>query len=115
MLIQLNSGFSLNRWIISSVRLSIYSNERSYFTRVRELSVSREYMRSLPHPLWLTNTLATRRMPMRITGYKTASIYRRYRIVDERDLKEARQSLNAYLETQPTTTVVAPIRKAVGE
>jgi integrase len=52
---------------------------------------------------------------MRITGHKTASMYRRYRIVDERDLREATQSLNAYLETQPTTTVVAPIRKAVGE
>ena len=52
---------------------------------------------------------------MRITGHKTASMYRSYRIVDERDLREATQSLNAYLATQPTTTVVAPIRKAVGE
>ena len=52
---------------------------------------------------------------MKITAHKTASMYRRYRIVDERDLREATQSLNAYLETQPTTTVVAPIRKAVGE
>ena len=52
---------------------------------------------------------------MRITGHKTASMYRRYRIVDERDLREATHSLNAYLETQPTTTVVAPIKKAAGE
>jgi hypothetical protein len=36
-------------------------------------------------------------------------------IVDERDLGEATQSLNAHLETQPTTTVVASIRKVVGE
>ena len=53
---------------------------------------------------------------MKITGHKTASMYRRYRIdFDERDLREATQSLNAYLQTQPTTTVVAPINKAVGE
>jgi len=52
---------------------------------------------------------------MKITGHKTASMYRRYRIVDERDLREATQNLNAYLETQPTTTIVAPIRRAVGE
>lgn len=52
---------------------------------------------------------------MRITGHKTASMYRRYRIVDERDLREATHSLNAYLEAQPTTTVVAPIKKAAGE
>ena len=52
---------------------------------------------------------------MRIIGHKTASMYRRYRIVDERDLKEATQSLNAYLATQPTATVVAPMKKAAGE
>jgi hypothetical protein len=48
---------------------------------------------------------------MRIIGHKTASMYRRYRIVDERDLKEATQSLNAYLATQPTATVVAPMKR----
>ena len=37
---------------------------------------------------------------MRITGHKTASMYRRYRIVDERDLKEATETLEHYLETQ---------------
>ena len=51
----------------------------------------------------------------RITGHKTASMYPRYRIFNERDLREATQSLNGYLETQPTITVVAPIRKAAGE
>ena len=40
---------------------------------------------------------------MRITGHKTASMYRRYRIVDERDLKEATESFQAYLKTQPKT------------
>ncbi len=52
---------------------------------------------------------------MRITGHKTASMYRRYRIVDERDLREATENLNAYLETQPKTSVVTPIKKAAGE
>jgi integrase len=52
---------------------------------------------------------------MKITGHKTASMYRRYRIVDERDLREATERLDNYLGDQPTTTIVAPIRKAVGE
>ena len=38
-------------------------------------------------------------------------MYRRYRIVDERDLREATESLNAYLKTQPETSVVTPLRK----
>jgi hypothetical protein len=52
---------------------------------------------------------------LKITGHKTASIYRRYRIVDERDLQEATERLDNYLGDQPTTTIVAPIRKAVGD
>jgi integrase len=52
---------------------------------------------------------------MEITGHKTASMYRRYRIVDERDLKEATESLQAYLATQPKTAVVVPLKKAVSE
>ena len=52
---------------------------------------------------------------MKITGHKTSSMYRRYRIVDERDLREATQSLDAYLQKQPTMTVVSPISKTGGE
>jgi len=48
---------------------------------------------------------------MRITGHKTASMYRRYRIVDERDLKEATESLQAYLETQPKTAAIVPLKR----
>jgi integrase len=51
---------------------------------------------------------------MRITGHKTASMYRRYRIVDERDLKEATESLQEYLEAQSRSSVVVPIKKAAG-
>jgi integrase len=46
---------------------------------------------------------------MEITGHKTRSMYRRYRIVDERDLKEATERLQGHLQKQPKTTVVVPI------
>jgi integrase len=52
---------------------------------------------------------------MGITGHKTRSMYRRYRIVDERDLKEATENLQAYLKTQPQTAVVVPLKKVAGE
>jgi integrase len=52
---------------------------------------------------------------MGITGHKTRSMYRRYRIVDERDLREATESLQAYLKTQPQTAVVVPLKKVAGE
>jgi integrase len=43
---------------------------------------------------------------MEITGHKTRSMYRRYRIVDERDLREATERLQSHLETQDETKVV---------
>ena len=43
---------------------------------------------------------------MEITGHKTRSMYRRYRIVDERDLREATERLQAHLEEQPKTPVI---------
>src|SRR5262249_1653920 len=46
---------------------------------------------------------------MEITGHKTRSMYRRYRIVDETDLREATQKLQSHLETQDGTKVV-PLR-----
>ena len=46
---------------------------------------------------------------MQITGHKTPSIYRRYRIVDERDLKEATEKLQAHLAEQPKAPVIIPI------
>ena len=42
-----------------------------------------------------------------VTGHKTRSMYRRYRIVDERDLREATERLQSHLETQDTSKVVA--------
>ena len=46
---------------------------------------------------------------MEITGHKTRSMYRRYRIVDERDLREATERLQAHLQEQPKTPVIVPI------
>ena len=46
---------------------------------------------------------------MEITGHKTRSMYRRYRIVDERDLREATERLQAHLREQPKAPVVEAI------
>lgn len=40
---------------------------------------------------------------MEITGHKTLSMYRGYRIVDKRDLREATARLQAHPERQPKT------------
>jgi integrase len=47
---------------------------------------------------------------MEITGHKTRSMYRRYRIVDERDLREATARLQDHLEQQPKKTSVDRLR-----
>lgn len=44
---------------------------------------------------------------MEITGHKTRSMYRRYRIVDEKDLREATEKLQTHLDTQNEAKVVA--------
>ena len=46
---------------------------------------------------------------MRITGHKTNSMYRRYRIVDEDELREAQQKMQAHLETQANRSKVMAI------
>jgi integrase len=50
-----------------------------------------------------------REVAMQITGHKTESMYRRYRIVDEKDLREAAEKLQSHLESQDETKVV-PLR-----
>ncbi len=46
---------------------------------------------------------------MEITGHKTRSMYRRYRIVDERDLRDATEKLQAHLERQAKAPSVVAI------
>ena len=43
---------------------------------------------------------------MEITGHKTRSMYRRYRIVDEKDLREATERLQSHLERSKASTVI---------
>jgi integrase len=52
-----------------------------------------------------------REVAMKITGHKTESMYRRYRIVDERDIKEATERMQAHLDDQvkPRQPVIVPI------
>lgn len=49
---------------------------------------------------------------MEITGHKTRSMYRRYRIVDERDLREATERLQNHLE-HSTMVKITPIKAAL--
>ena len=46
---------------------------------------------------------------MEITGHKTWSMYRRYRIVDEKDLMEAVEKLQTHLESQDGAKLI-PLR-----
>ena len=39
-------------------------------------------------------------LAMKITGHKTNSMYRRYRIVDEDELRQAQERQQAYLQSQ---------------
>jgi integrase len=49
-------------------------------------------------------------LAMKITGHKTNSMYRRYRIVDEDELRQAQEQQQAYLQSQIQTRKVVPLR-----
>ncbi len=48
----------------------------------------------------------------KITRYKTNSIYRRYRIVDDNELREAQEKLQAHLVEQVKNSKVASMQVA---
>ena len=51
-------------------------------------------------------------MIQRIGGWKTSSMFKRYDIVDERDLAEAGERLSTYLATETTAApTVVPLRR----
>ena len=43
---------------------------------------------------------------MKITGHKTPSMYRRYRIVDENELSEAQEKMQRHLSEAHETKVI---------
>jgi len=49
---------------------------------------------------------------MAMTGHQTNSIYRRYDIIDEEDMKQSMEKVQTFLKGQPRRSKVAPIRKA---
>lgn len=49
---------------------------------------------------------------MQISGHKTASVFRRYDIVDVDDLREAMKKRDAYLSALPTERKVVDIEEA---
>ncbi len=46
-----------------------------------------------------------------MSGHKTNSIYRRYDIIDEEDMKESMGKVQDYLKAQPKGSKVTQIRK----
>jgi integrase len=49
-------------------------------------------------------------LAMKITGHKTNSMYRRYRIVDEDELRQAQEKQQAFLQSQAAARKVVPLR-----
>jgi len=47
--------------------------------------------------------------------YRTRSIFDRYSIVDDEDIREALVKVQALVETLPTERTVVPLRTAVGD
>ena len=48
----------------------------------------------------------------RIGGWKTASMFKRYNVVDERDLRDVGERLSTYLAAEATTTsTIVPLRR----
>ena len=60
----------------------------------------------------LSRASVPEQLAMKITCHKTNSMYRRYRIIDEDELRDAQEKLQAHLQEQSKASTVAPIQVA---
>ncbi|MFQ5917359.1 MAG: tyrosine-type recombinase/integrase [Candidatus Binatia bacterium] len=76
-----------------------------------------KYVGIIPHDLRrctarnLSRANVPEQLAMKITGHKTNSMYRRYRIVDEDELRVAQEKLQAHLAEQSKTSKVASLSR----
>ena len=81
----------------------------------QQASGKNKYIGPIPHDFRrcavrnLDRAGVSQSVAMQITGHKTPSIYRGFRIVDERDLREATEKLQAHLAEQPRAPVIIPV------
>jgi hypothetical protein len=52
---------------------------------------------------------------MAISGHQTASVFRRYDITSEQDLRDAAELVTAYVESLPTKTLVTSMLRGSSE
>jgi len=77
----------------------------------------KKYVGTIPHDMRrctarnLSRAGVPEQLAMKITGHKTNSMYRRYRIVDEDELREAQEKLQAHLAEQSKTSKVASLSR----
>jgi hypothetical protein len=57
----------------------------------------------------------TQNTAMKLTGHKTASVYRRYAVTSEADLRAALSRAQATIASQLRTPTVTPLRPAASE
>jgi len=91
---------------------------KSGLGRMEGINSKEKYVGTIPHDLRrctarnLSRADVGEQLAMKITGHKTNSMYRRYRIVDEDELREAQEKLQAHLREQVNNSKVASIQAA---